>query len=431
MSGLLRARSTLILLGLGALVAWLIAAKLMTPTSLTILTGPEGSGTHADALRYQALLERRGVRTTVEATDGSVENLRRLVREGGNQIAFAEVGLEKAVDEPELEEKLVSLGSVSVQPLWLFVRRGLEVDEEADLEGRRVVLGAAGSGTRVFAGAILAANGVADRVDTVTVEKDEPEQSVQALKAGTLDGLFALGEPDAPSIREALSDDGIKALPFRRAAAYERRYPGLIAVTVPEGALDLARNVPEQDLALIALATNLVAPEDLHPSLVDVILAVATRVHLGPNVLTAAYTFPSSAEISLPLDRRAEHFYQEGPPPFVRYLPFWLAGLLNRTLLLISALAGLIVVLLQTVPPLLSAHFNRNLGAIYKRLETVERSFGTRDFDRKAALETLDELVQKTAQLKIPFATLRAPYFEMRQNLHDVRDRVEGATQSQ
>ena len=429
MSGLLRARSTLILLGLGVLMAWLAVSKFTTPTSLTILTGPEDSGTHADALRYKSLLERRGVKTTVEPTDGTVENLRRLVQEGGNQIAFAEVGLEKAVDEPELEEKLVSLGTVSVQPLWLFVRADLEVDEERDLAGRRIVLGAAGSGTRVFAKAILTANDVADQVTTVTVEKDEPEESLAALKAGTLDGLFALGEPDAPSIGEALMDDSIMPLTFRRAAAYERRYPGLIAVTVPEGALNLARNVPNQDLELIALATNLVAPEDLHPSLIDVILGVATRVHAGPNVLTEAYRFPSAAEISLPLSRRAEHFYQDGPPPLVRYLPFWLAGLLNRTLLLISALAGLIVVLLQTVPPLLSAHFNRSLGAIYKRLETVERSFGTGDFDREASLKTIDELIEETAHLGIPFPPLRAPYFEMRQNLHDVRDRVEGSTQ--
>ena len=40
MSGLIRARSTLILLGLVALFVWLLAAKLMTPTHLTILTGP-------------------------------------------------------------------------------------------------------------------------------------------------------------------------------------------------------------------------------------------------------------------------------------------------------------------------------------------------------------------------------------------------------
>ncbi len=426
MSGFLRARSTVIVLGIAALVVWLVAARLMTPTSLTILTGPEGSGTHANALRYQHLLEQRGVRTTVEATDGSVENLRRLVREGGNQIAFAEVGVENAVQEPELSETLVSLGSISVQPLWLFVRRELEVEEEADLEGRRVVLGAAGSGTRVFAMAILAANGVADRVTTMTVEKDEPEESIAALKAGNLDGLFALGEPDAPSIREALLDDDIMPLPFRRSAAYERRYPGLIAVTVPEGALDLARNVPGRDLSLIALATNLVTPEGLHPSLVDVILDVATRVHAEPNVLTTAYTFPSPREISLPLDRRAEHYYQDGPPPLRRYLPFWLAGLLNRTLLLVSALAGVLLVLFQVVPPLLAAHFNRSLIAIYKRLETVERSFGTRDFDEKAALETLDELQRDSAQLRIPFPTLRAPYFEMRQNIHDVRARVEG-----
>jgi hypothetical protein len=329
------------------------------------------------------------------------------------------------VNDPELAENLASLGSVSVQPLWLFVRRGLDVDEEADLAGRRVVLGAAGSGTRVFATAILDANGVADRVTTVTLEKDEPEQSIEALKAGSLDGLFALGEPDAPAIREALSDEGIKALPFRRAAAYERRYPGLIAVTIPEGALDLARNVPEQDLKLVALATNLVVPEDLHPSLVDVILAVATRVHAGPNVLTTAYRFPSPDEISLPLDRRAERYYQEGPPPLRRYLPFWLAGLLNRTLLLITAAAGFLLVLFQTLPPLLTMHFNRSLGAIYKRLETVERSFGTSDFDASSALEVLDELLRESALLKIPFQSLRAPYFEMRQNLHDVRDRVE------
>jgi TRAP-type uncharacterized transport system substrate-binding protein len=419
----------LILLGLAVLVGWLAAAKVMTPTSLTLLTGPERSSTHADALRYQVLLDRRGVRTTVEPTDGSVENLTRLARDGGNQIAFAEVGIEGAVNDPELAEKLASLGSVSVQPLWLFVRRGLEVDEEADLEGRRVVLGAAGSGTRVFATAILAANGVADRVTTVTLEKDEPEQSVEALKAGSLDGLFALGEPDAPSIREALSDDGIKALPFRRAAAYERRYPGLIAVTVPEGALDLARNVPEQDLKLVALATNLVAPEDLHPSLVDVILDVATRVHAGPNVLTTAYRFPSPDEISLPLARRAERYYQEGPPPLRRYLPFWLAGLLNRTLLLITAAAGFLLVLFQTIPPLLTMRFNRSLGAIYKRLETVERLFGTSDFDGVSALRVLDELQRESAQLKIPFQSLRAPFFEMRQNLHDVRARVEESSQ--
>ena len=127
------------------------------------------------------------------------------------------------------------------------------------------------------------------------------------------------------------------------------------------------------------------APEDLHPSLVDVILNVATRVHAGPNVLTTAYRFPSPDEISLPLARRAERYYQEGPPPLRRYLPFWLAGLLNRTLLLITAAAGFLLVLFQTIPPLLTVHFNRSLGAIYKRLETVERSFGTSDFDATSA----------------------------------------------
>ncbi len=70
-------------------------------------------------------------------------------------------------------------------------------------------------------------------------------------------------------------------------------------------------------------------------------------------------------------------------------------------------------------------HFNRSLGSIYKRLEGVERPIATNEFDVEAALETLDELERESAGLKIPFGPLRGPYFEMRQNLHDVRARVE------
>ena len=178
-------------------------------------------------------------------------------------------------------------------------------------------------------------------------------------------------------------------------------------------------------MQLIALATNLVAPEGLHPSLIGVLLDVATRVHAGPNVLTTSYTFPNPEEISLPLAREAERYYREGPSPFQKYLPFWLAGLLNRTLLLLAALAGLLVVLVQTVPPLLTMRFNRSLGSIYKRLEDVERPIAVNEFDVEAALQTLDELERESAGLKIPFGPLRGPYFEMRQNLHDVRARVE------
>lgn len=425
MTTLLRAKWFVIILALVAVLVWLGMVRALTPTRLNILTGPEGSTTHADGLRYQTLLEQRGIRTTVEPTNGSVENLQRLVREEGNQVAFAEVGLERAVDDPELEEKLASLGSVSVQPLWLFARKELDVGTEADLGGRRVVLGANGSGTRVFAMAILAANGLAERVTTIALESDDPSDSVEALKAGALDGLFALGEPDSPAIQEALSADGLMPVPFQRAEAYERLYPGLIAVSIPEGALDLARNIPEEDMRLLALATNLVVPRGLHPSLVDVLLAVATRVHSGPNVLTTSQSFPSSKEISLPLARAAERYYQEGPLPVAPYLPFWLAGALNRTLLLVTGLAGLLVVLIQTLPQLLTVNFNRVLGALYKKLESVERSIGSEGFDAAAALEALRELERESAALKTPFISMRAPFFEMRQNLHDVRGRVE------
>ncbi len=57
-------------------------------------------------------------------------------------------------------EKLVSLGSVSYQPLLVFHRLPQPVEVLSQLAGKRIAVGREGSGTRKLALTLLAVNGI-------------------------------------------------------------------------------------------------------------------------------------------------------------------------------------------------------------------------------------------------------------------------------
>jgi len=64
------------------------------------------------------------------------------------------------------------------------------------------------------------------------------------------------------------------------------------------------------------------------------------------------------------------------------------------------------------------------VGRVYRRIAAIERSLSSVP-DREALLAELDELDRVTAELRVPMRSLVPPWFELRQNLHDLRDRLE------
>lgn len=53
----------------------------------------------------------------------------------------------------------------------------------------------------------------------------EAAEVVKGLKSGEIDVAFFVIWPDSPIVRDLLQTDGIQLMNFRRAAAYQRRYP--------------------------------------------------------------------------------------------------------------------------------------------------------------------------------------------------------------
>ena len=179
-----------------------------------------------------------------------------------------------------------------------------------------------------------------------------------------------------------------------------------------------------ENLPLIAGAVNLVARSDLPAALNDVLLDAAREVHKAPRLFAARRAFPSPDIISLPLSPAADRYYEEGPSFLNRALPFGLATLVDRFRWAIATFAGAAVALLGLLPRLLSFRFNITVAKLYRRLERIEK--GLDGSDREELLAELGEIDRRSAGLRVP-RSLRAPYFELRQNIHDLRDRVRGS----
>ena len=70
-----------------------------------------------------------------------------------------------------------------------------------------------------------------------------------------------------------------------------RRYPDSHRhLELPEGVVDLAANIPERTVHLLATTANLVSSPDLHPAVVDLMLLAATEVHKEGGLVSKGRT---------------------------------------------------------------------------------------------------------------------------------------------
>jgi hypothetical protein len=129
---------------------------------------------------------------------------------------------------------------------------------------------------------------------------------------------------------DAVADAGHPALSFAQADAYARRFPFLSPVVLPRGVVDLAQDVPPQDVRLVAPTASLVARDTTHPALIQLFVQTADKVHGGAGWFQRKATSRARRNTERPLAKEADRFYKNGAPLLQRYLPFWLANLIDR-----------------------------------------------------------------------------------------------------
>lgn len=384
-----------------AMLAWLAFAigNPFPPRTVVMATGPKGSGFDEFGARYRQILQRSGVDLRLVETAGSAENLTRLRdRHTGVSVAFVENGLTNQDESPGL----VSLGAITIEPLWLFFRRPESGTAAQRLVGKRISIEPEGSGTRVLARRLLALNGI----DETAVELLglTAERSADALLRGTIDGAIMLTSWQSPVVQKLLVADGIVLEGYPRADAYVALFPYLNKVVLPTGIADLARNIPPADVPLLAVEANLIAREDIHPGLQYLLLEAAAEIHGGPQVFHRAGRFPAAEAIDLPLSHQARAFYKSGRPFVYRYLPFWMAGPAERLMILLIPLFTVVFPLVHFVPAFYAWMIQRRIFLLYGELKVLEgelESLGPGVPAREVASK-LEKLARKAHRLRVP-----------------------------
>jgi hypothetical protein len=160
------------------------------------------------------------------------------------------------------------------------------------------------------------------------------------------------------------------------------------------------------------------------PAIADLLLQAATEIHGEATAFSTRGEFPSSDSAPLPLNRAADNFYTNGPPKLMKYLPFRAATWINRFLAAAAAIASAAITIFKILPALISLPFKLGIRRGFNELQVLERSAAA-GTDKKTLLAELDQVDRSTASIKIPIRRLEPQWIELRQFVHDMRDRLE------
>lgn len=390
------------------------------PDTIVITAGPEGSIYWNYAERYRQILARNDVQLKILPSQGSLENLKRLSDDEFEvDVGFVQVGVTAGA---EAAEGLVSLGSMFHQPLAVFYRVSVPITRLSDLRGKRVAVGREGSGARVLTLALLKANGIEPGGKTVLLDL-AGKDAAEALLKGKIDAGFFMGDSAAPEIlRKLFRTPGIRLLDFEQAEGYVRRFRYLNKLELPMGSVDLGANLPPRTINLVGPMVELVAREDLHPALSDLLIEAAHEVHGVPSVMQKAGEFPVAKQHSLPLSDDATRYYKSGKSFWYRRLPFWLASLADRMLVLLVPLLVLLIPASRVAPVIYRWLVGSRIYRWYGALLALERELREHPEPeaREEFLKRLDAIEQGVNRTKVPLA-FAGELYVLREHISFVR----------
>jgi TRAP-type uncharacterized transport system substrate-binding protein len=427
-SALLSGRAILYLwLPLFALLAAgiLLTQRLVSPppNTIRILSGPEGSGFRNQAEKYKKIIEKLGVKVVVLPSHGALDNLRQLANPKVKaDVGFVQGGLTDGVDISHL----FSLGTLFAQPLMVYYRqeKGEPVDMLSQLRGKRIAVGPEGSGARMLALKLLEANDMA-KPPTVLHEL-EGEEAANELLAGKIDAAFMMGDSVTREVMRKLRDnDEIEIASFRQAEGYLRKFRFLSKMTLPEGAYDLGKNEPPRTVTLVGPTVELVARNHLHPALSDLLIGAAREIHGSPGLFRTAGEFPAPLARDFPISPDAERYYKSGGKFLYKKLPFWLANLIDRLIVVIVPLLVILVPASRFVPTAYRWLMRSRIYKWYGALMAVERQIlrGIVPEQRESITQRLEAIEKSVNELKMP-VSYAEQLFVLRDHVRTVRQHL-------
>ena len=396
------------------------------PKHVRLATGPAQSAYAEFGKRYAQALAKDGITVDLLPSEGSAHNLQ-LLREGKVDLGFVQGGTSEAgaLDDAELE----SLGSLFLEPVWLFYRESAApasttppstLASLTQLKGLRVNVGTPGSGVPNLMNKLLDSN----RIDKRTLKLSQLEQTpaTVAFLGGKLDAIVFASAPEAPMVQMLLQTPGIKLMDFAQSEAYSRRFAFLSPAVLPRGVVDLAADIPSHNVRLVAPTTTLLTRTSTHPALLQLFALAGNSIHGSAGWFKHAREYPNIRNNELPLAQEAERSIQGGAPLLQRYLPFWVANLVERMWLAMGIILAVLLPLSRVIPPLYAFRVRSRIFRWYAQLREIEsRAEDTEDC--APLIDELNQMDRHAEKINVPLSYADELY-ALRTNIQLVRERL-------
>lgn len=400
----------------------------MPPKKIVLATGPSQSAYAEFGQRYAKALQASGIEVELLSTEGSSANLE-LLHSGKADAGFVQGGTSSAHALAEEAEALVTLGNLFVEPIWLFYRSASaqsvtpsgQLHSLTELVNMRVNVGASGSGVPTLMQTLLDMN----RVEPKSIMLSQLDQTPATVKLlqGELDAVVFASAPEAPIVQMLLQTPGIRLMDFKQNEAYARRLSFVSPTTLPNGIVDLARKLPRRDVHLIATTTSMLAREDLHPGLRQLLAQAAMQIHGQAGWFNRTREFPNASNAEYPLAPEAERTMRTGVPSLQRYLPFTMANLIERMWLALGLIIAVLLPLGKIAPPLYTFRVRSRVFRWYGQLRDIEERLEASSGNAPALLTELNELEHKVEKIIVPLSYTDELY-TLRHNIGLVRQRL-------
>jgi len=300
-----------------ALAVTLAMAVPAQAQDLSIATGGTGGTYYPYGGGLAELIGRHieGASATAEVTGASVENMALIARQDSDlAIALADTVLAAYEGSGKFEGRAVdarALASIYPNAIQIVTLEGSGISSLSDLKGKRVSVGAPGSGTEVNAQKVLEANGIT--YDDIEEQRLNFNETADALRNGDIDaGFWSVGPPTS-SIMNLAATQNISLVPLsdEEVANAIEVEPVFAAYTLRKGIYEGI----EEPVSTIAvpnvLVVNAAMDEDLAYQItknmfehVDELIAV----HPAANDTTVEFSVGSTP---IPMHPGALRYYEE------------------------------------------------------------------------------------------------------------------------
>jgi hypothetical protein len=222
---------------------------------------------------------------------------------------------------------------------------------------------------------------------------------------------------------------------FANADAYVQKFPFLTRLELREGVVDLGARIPPTDTTLLATTAAVLVRADTHRALTNLLAQAVQEVHGRPTVAPTGETplfqrageFPTSTDPEFTMSDEAKRVYRAGPPFLQRYVPFWLATLIDRMVVSAVVFLPLLIPLIRFAPQIYRWRVRRRILHWYGVLKSLEADAksATLPADREQRVAELDRIETAVDKIPIPIG-FSDQFYELRQHIDSVRNRMFG-----